>query len=52
MQNGGSGPYSLTLGSQFKTIGTFATNANSINVIAYQVFQSGEILAVINGGFA
>lgn len=52
MQNGASGPYSLTLGSQFKTIGTFATNANSINVIAYQVFQTGEILAVINGGFA
>lgn len=52
MQNGASGSYSLTLGSQFKSIGTFATNANSINVIAYQVFQTGEILAVINGGFA
>lgn len=52
MQNGPAGPYGLTLGSQFKKKGTFSTGPNAINVIAYKVFQSGEILAVINGGFA
>lgn len=52
IQQDATGGRTLTLGNQFKTIGTFATSSNAINVVAYQVFQGGEILAVINGGFA
>jgi hypothetical protein len=52
LQQDGTGGRTLTLGNQFKAIGTFATSANAINVIAFMVFQSGEILAIVNGGFA
>lgn len=52
LQQDGTGGRTLAVGNQIKKVGTFITTPNAINVIAYQVFQTGEVLFVVNGGFA